>query len=140
MTPETRVDKATLVDIYRRSCCVVLPSLYRDRYGNETRVPELMGQTLLEGMACGIPAVCTNVASMPEAVVDGVTGFVVPPDDLATMRSALATLCTDHARAEVMGTAARARMLEHFQWSGVVKRALGAYGAGFSANDAPHIE
>jgi hypothetical protein len=55
---------------HRRSRCVILPSLYRDRYGNETKVPELMGQTL-EGMACGIPAICTNVASMPEAVVNG---------------------------------------------------------------------
>ncbi|HET6982876.1 MAG TPA: glycosyltransferase family 4 protein [Myxococcaceae bacterium] len=116
-----------LVAAYRRSRCVVLPSLYRDRYGNETRVPELMGQTLLEGMACGIPAICTDVASMPEAVVDGVTGFVVPPEDLGAMRNALLTLCNDHARAEAMGTAARARMLEHFQWASVVKRCLAAY-------------
>jgi alpha-maltose-1-phosphate synthase len=123
----TDLDDAKLVDSYRRSRCVVLPSLYRDRYGNETRVPELMGQTLLEGMACGIPAICTDVASMPEAVVDGVTGFVVPPDDLAAMRRALVTLCNDHARAETMGAAARARVLEHFQWSSVVSRCLAAY-------------
>jgi len=118
---------ADLVETYRRSRCVVLPSLYRDRYGNETRVPELMGQTLLEGMACGIPAICTDVASMPEAVVDGVTGFVVPPDDLTAMRTALVTLCTDDRKATAMGAAARARMLEHFQWSSVVKRCLEAY-------------
>jgi len=118
-----------LVPAYRRARCVVLPSLYRDRYGNETKVPELLGQTLLEGMACGIPALCTNVAAMPEAVVDGVTGFVVPPNDLAALRTALVTLCTDTARAEAMGAAARARMLEHFQWSSVVKRCLEAYRA-----------
>ena len=123
----TDLDDSKLVHIYRRSRCVVLPSLYRDRYGNETKVPELMGQTLLEGMACGIPAICTNVASMPEAVVDGVTGFVVPPDDLGALRTALVTLCTDHARAEAMGAAARARMLEHFQWASVVRRCLEAY-------------
>jgi glycosyltransferase involved in cell wall biosynthesis len=123
----TTLDDAQLVEMYRRARSVVLPSLYRDRYGNETKVPELMGQTLLEGMACGIPAICTDVASMPEAVVDGVTGFVVPPDDLAAMRTALVTLCTDHGRAETMGAAARARMLEHFQWSGVVARCLEAY-------------
>jgi glycosyltransferase involved in cell wall biosynthesis len=125
----TDLDDSKLVDAYRRSRCVVLPSLYRDRSGNETKVPELMGQTLLEGMACGTPAICTNVASMPEAVIDGVTGFVVPPDDLAAMRTALVTLCTDDARAAAMGKAARARMLEHFQWSSVVKRCLEAYRA-----------
>jgi glycosyltransferase involved in cell wall biosynthesis len=117
-----------LVETYRRSRRIVLPSLYR-RYGNETKVPELLGQTLLEGMACGIPAICTNVAAIPGAVVDGVTGFIVPPDDLAAMRTALLTLCTDTARAGAMGAAARARMLEHFQWSSVVKRCLEAYRA-----------
>ena len=63
------------------------------------------------------------------AIVDGVTGFVVPPDDLAAMRTALVTLCTDDALAAVMGKAARARMLEHFEWSSVVKRCLEAYRA-----------
>src|SRR5262249_53788172 len=116
-----------LVNAYRRASCVVLPSVYRDRFGNETRVPELMGQTLLEGMACGIPAICTDVASMPEAVANHVTGFVVPPGDLEAMRRALVTLCTDRERAEMMGRAARARMLEQFQWSAVVRRCLDAY-------------
>jgi glycosyltransferase involved in cell wall biosynthesis len=57
--------------------------------------------------ACGIPAICTDVASMPEAVVDGVTGLV-PPDDLGALRTALVTLCTDTARAEATGAAAPA--------------------------------
>ena len=82
-------DDDALVRAYRKALCVVLPSVYRDRYGNESRVPELLGQALLEGMACGIPAVCTDVASMPEVVEDGVTGFVVPPNDPAALREKL---------------------------------------------------
>src|SRR5262249_36032076 len=78
-------DDAELVRAYRRALCVVLPSTYRTLYGQESRVPELLGQTLLEGMACGAPAICTDVASMPEVVEDGVTGFVVPPNDPATL-------------------------------------------------------
>ena len=39
-----------------------------------------MGFTLLEAMACGTPAICSNVAGMPEYVLDGVTGYVF--DDL----------------------------------------------------------
>jgi glycosyltransferase involved in cell wall biosynthesis len=116
-----------LVDAYRRARAVVLPSLYRDRYGNDYPVPELLGQTLLEGMACGIPAICTDVAAMPEAVVDGETGFVVPPNDLEAMRRAIVTLSTDHALAARMGTAGRERMLTHFTWDAVVKRCLEAY-------------
>ena len=40
-------------------------------------VPELLGQTLLEAMACATPVICTRVASMPEIVEDGVSGFIV---------------------------------------------------------------
>ena len=54
-------------------------------------MPELLGQTLIEGMACGTPAICTDVASMPEVVEDGVTGFVVPPNDPAYLGAKLAS-------------------------------------------------
>jgi len=53
-------------------------SSYKTADGLVTRVPELLGQTLLEGMACATCAICTDVASMPEVVEDGVSGFVVP--------------------------------------------------------------
>src|SRR5215217_4465925 len=66
-----------------------LPSVYRDREGGETPVPELLGQTLLEGMACGTPAVCTRVASLPEVVDDGVTGIIVPPNDPVALGAAI---------------------------------------------------
>ncbi len=120
-------DDARLLDIYRRARCIVLPSLYKDRYGNETNIPELMGQSLLEGMSCGVPAICTDVAAMPESVVNGVTGFVVPPGDVDAMRRALVELCRNDARATAMGAAGRKRMVEHFGWPAVVQRCLEAY-------------
>ena len=66
-----------LVEAYRKAACVVLPTVHRTIYGDETPVPELLGQTLLEGMACGTPGICTDVASLPEVIEDGATGFVV---------------------------------------------------------------
>jgi len=128
----TNYGDAELVDAYRRARCVVLPSLYKDRYGHETSVPELLGQTLLEGMSCGIPAICTNVGGMPEAVVDGVTGFVVPPDDPTALRNALIEAYENTSRSTHMGEAARQRTVEHFSWAAVVKRCLDAY-AGVTA-------
>ena len=77
------VDDAGLVEEYRRAACVVLPSVYTTPDGRTTLVPELLGQTLLEAMACGRPAICTDVASMPEVVVHGDTGYVVPPGNPA---------------------------------------------------------
>jgi glycosyltransferase involved in cell wall biosynthesis len=120
---------ADLVSAYRRASCVVLPSVYRDLYGRETRVPELLGQTLLEGMACGAPALCTDVASMPEVVEDGVSGFVVPPNDPAALREKLCWLRDHPGQARVLGEAARRRVLEKFTWPAVVRRCLAIYTA-----------
>src|SRR5207247_2043202 len=96
-------DDAELVQAYRRAICVVLPSVYRTLYGDETRVPELLGQTLLEAMSCGTPVVCTDVASMPEVVSDGVTGFVVPPNDPAALRARLEWLRDHPAAVRALG-------------------------------------
>jgi glycosyltransferase involved in cell wall biosynthesis len=120
-------DDAAIRDVYRRARCVVLPSVYRDLFGHESRVPELLGQSLLEGMACGLPAVCTAVASMPEVVEDGLSGFVVPPNDPGAMREKLVWLRDHPAAAATMGRAARERVLAKFTWPAVVDRCLAAY-------------
>jgi glycosyltransferase involved in cell wall biosynthesis len=120
-------DDAELVRAYRRAVCVVLPSVYRTVYGDETRVPELLGQTLLEGMACGIPAVCTDVGSMPEVVVDEQTGFVVPPNNPAALRSRLEWLRDHPEDVTRLGLAGRERVLQTFTWPAVVRRCLDAY-------------
>ena len=122
-------DDDALVALYRRARVVVLPSLYRDRYGAQTRVPELLGQTLLEGMAAGAATICTDVASMPEIVVDGVTGIVVPPNDVGALRSAVCALRDHPERAAEMGRCGRERVLTAFTWSAVVDRCLQAYAA-----------
>jgi glycosyltransferase involved in cell wall biosynthesis len=118
---------ADLVNAYRTASCVVLPSVYRTMYGEESRVPELLGQTLLEGMSCGIPAICTNVASMPEIVEDGVTGFVVPPNDPMALGEKLIWIHQNSERAQSMGAAARNAVLQRFTWGKVVERCLDIY-------------
>ncbi|HZQ84853.1 MAG TPA: glycosyltransferase family 4 protein [Acidimicrobiales bacterium] len=76
-------DDAGLRELYRRAFAVVLPSVYEDAYGNTYLAPELMGFSLLEGMACAAPAVCSRVGAMPEFVRHGETGFVFDsPDEL----------------------------------------------------------
>ena len=121
------LDDDALVREYRRAMCVVLPSVYRTDDGQETRVPELLGQTLLEGMACGAPAICTDVASMPEIVEHERTGFIVPPNDPAALGARLAWLRAHPDRAAAMGRAGRQRVLDRFTWGDVVSRCLDVY-------------
>src|SRR5439155_708239 len=75
-----------LLQEYGESAVTVSASVYRDMYGREWPQSELLGLTLLESMAVGTPVVCTLVGGMPEHVQDGVTGFIVPPNDPATLR------------------------------------------------------
>lgn len=116
-----------LLRAYRESMCIALPSVYRTMYGDETRVPELLGQTLLEGMACGAPAISTDVASLPEVVENGVSGFVVPPNDPQALGTKLRWLREYKDEAREMGRAARRRVVEKFSWPAVVDRCLKVY-------------
>ena len=120
-------DDDALVRAYRRASCVVLPSVYRNMYGRETKVPELLGQTLLEAMACETPVICTNVASMPEIVEDGITGFIVPPNDPVALSEKLRLIHEHPLQARLIGQAGRKRVLETFTWPAVVRRCLEIY-------------
>ena len=75
---------------------------------------EAMPMSLLEAMALGRPVVAADVGGNAELVADGETGFLVPPGDLRALTGAILELARDPARAEAMGTAARARQRERF--------------------------
>lgn len=120
-------DDRMLIDAYRRALCLVLPSVYRTRDGSETKIPELLGQTLLEAMACATPVICTRVASLPEIVEEGKTGFIVEPGDHRALADRLQWLADHPAEAAAMGAAGRRAVLERFQWTQVVQRCLDAY-------------
>jgi glycosyltransferase involved in cell wall biosynthesis len=70
--------------------------------------------SIVEAMLAGLPVVASDVGSVPEAVVDGVTGCIVPPGDVASLRQALARLVDDRELRLRMGRAARGRALERF--------------------------
>jgi glycosyltransferase involved in cell wall biosynthesis len=117
-----------IVSAYRAARCVVLPSVYRTRSGATTKVPELLGQTLLEGMACGRPVLCTNAGGMPEVVRHGETGFVVD-GDVGAIAEALSQLATDDQLVDRLGATAREDVVARFQWETVVERCLAHYRA-----------
>lgn len=72
---------------------------------------------VLEALAAGLPVITTAVAALPEAVVDGVSGRIVPTDDPAALAAALCELEGDPALRRRMGAAARAAARERFDAS-----------------------
>lgn len=61
-----------------------------------------------EAMAAGLPVIATNVGAIGEAVRDGETGILIPPNDVASLHSALHTLLCDGERRKDMGARGRA--------------------------------
>lgn len=121
------VGEAELVERYRRALVTVLPSVYEDCYGRRTRIPELLGLAALESLACGTPAIVTDVASLPEIVRDGITGFVVPPNDPKAIRERIHYLAAHPERAREMGRCGREDVLARFTWDRVAARCEAAY-------------
>jgi glycosyltransferase involved in cell wall biosynthesis len=75
---------------------------------------EGFSNTILEAMAAGKPVVATDAGGIPEAVVDGVTGIIVPVGNAGKLADALLALLRDPDRARAMGQAGRKRVLERF--------------------------
>lgn len=79
---------------------------------------------MLEAMAHGVPCVATPTCGVPEIVVDGETGIMVPKeaDAVQPLAAALVELLTDPQRAAEMGAAGRRRVEQQFLWTHVVER------------------
>ncbi len=84
---------------------------------------------LLEGMWAGLPAIVSDVDAMPEAINDGVNGFVCPPDDLPRWREAVSRLAADPALRHRMGFAAAAVARERFGLGVMAAKTLDLYRA-----------
>jgi glycosyltransferase involved in cell wall biosynthesis len=90
-------------------------------------VHEQFGQVLVEGMACGLPALAVD-AHGPSTIVDhGETGWLVPPDDEAALRDALVELVTDDDERRRRGAAAYRAARERYSWPALVERLAGVY-------------
>ncbi len=77
--------------------------------------------SLLEAQACGIPALVTDVGGNPRIISNGINGYLCPSGDQAAMAALLDRLFGDDVLMAEMGNAARTRVMEGFDLSGMVK-------------------
>lgn len=112
---EGRRDRPELRDYYASADVFVSTPWY-----------EPFGITPVEAMACGVPVLGSAVGGIKSTVVDGDTGFLVPPRDPDALAERLATMLGDHALLERMATRALARAGE-FTWESVTERLEAIY-------------
>jgi glycosyltransferase involved in cell wall biosynthesis len=105
-----------LPDGLNASDAVVLPSVH-----------EQFGQVLVEGMACGLPAVAVDAHGPATIVDDGETGWLVPPDDEDALADALVEVVTDDEERRRRGEAAYRVARERYSWPALVERLAAVY-------------
>jgi glycosyltransferase involved in cell wall biosynthesis len=88
---------------------------------------EGFGLAALEAMACGRPVVATEVASLPELVSDGETGFLVDPRSAAALAAALAALAGDRELRDRLGARGQERARTIFSLERMVEGTLAVY-------------
>ncbi len=88
---------------------------------------EALPFALLEAMATELPAVGAAVGGIPEVIVEGETGFVVPPRNPEQLAASLRTLLLDAELRTRMGTAARRRVIRDFHERDMVRKTIEVY-------------
>ncbi len=92
-------------------------------------VKEGLSNTVIESMAAGKPAVATSVGGNPEVILDGRTGFLVPPKRPDLLADKLAIVVSDSALRRRMGEAGRLRVQELFSVPRMVEQTQTLYDA-----------
>jgi len=90
-------------------------------------VTEGLGSTALDAMAMRLPVVGTHAGGIPEVVVHGETGLLMPPGDARALAGAIVRLLKDRALRERMGAAGHARVKDRFGVSRLLAGTLRAY-------------
>lgn len=126
-----------LTQLLSHATTFVCPSVY-----------EPLGIVNLEAMACGIPVVGTATGGIPEVIVDGETGILVPIDQVndgtgapvnpdkfvGDLSDALNEILSNPQRARTWGTAAQKRARDHFSWESIADRTVEVYNAVLGAD------
>jgi len=78
-------------------------------------------------MACGVPVVATEIAGIPEAVKEGVTGFLVPPRNPQSIAEKTAVILGNQDLRAKLGKNARQKIEEEFSWEKVIPCIIGVF-------------
>jgi glycosyltransferase involved in cell wall biosynthesis len=102
--------------LYARAAIYVCPSLC-----------ENLPARLLEAMSCELPVVATNIYAIPEAIIDGENGLLVPPHDENALADAILSLLDDRQLCNRLGKNARNTVVNNFEWKSLAAQIKSKY-------------
>ena len=111
-----RITTEELVREYSSAEIAITPSVY-----------EGFGLPAAEAMACGLPVVATTAGALPEVVMGGETGILVPPHDPHALARAIKRLFNDEPLRRRMGGEGRRRVERCFSWEQAAKQIIDVY-------------
>ena len=111
-----------LANEYKTANVFTLPAIV-DHKGDT----EGLGVVLIEAMELGLPIVASNVGGIPDVVVDGESGILVPEKDPAALADAFKRLEADPTLIQKLLAGARKRIDECFTWDGIIERQIEVY-------------
>ncbi len=111
-----------LANEYKTANVFTLPAIVDSKGDTEG-----LGVVLIEAMELGLPIVASNVGGIPDVVVNGESGILVPEKDPVALADAFKRLESDPTLVKKLLDGARKRIEECFTWDGIIERQIDVY-------------
>ena len=117
-----KLSPEALADEYRSANVFTLPAIVDSKGDTEG-----LGVVLIEAMELGLPVVASNVGGIPDVVVDGVSGLLVPEKDPEALANAFKKLASDAGLVKELLAGAQKHIAACFSWDKIIERQVQAY-------------
>lgn len=117
-----KLSPESLAGEYKTANVFTLPAIVDSKGDTEG-----LGVVLIEAMELGLPIVASNVGGIPDVVIDGVSGILVPEKDPEALASAYKRLAAEPELVGHLLVGSQKRINECFTWDGIIQRQIEVY-------------
>lgn len=117
-----KLSPEALANEYKSANVFTLPAIVDSKGDTEG-----LGVVLIEAMELGLPIVASNVGGIPDVVIDGETGILVPEKDPEALANAYKRLASNPELISQLLAGSQKRIAECFTWDGIIQRQIAVY-------------